>query len=168
MRPTLPEPPGIPPGARVPGAGLDLVDAAMLADQLGVPGTVFAERAFTARERRESRRRCRDTGSAEAEHLAARWAAKEAFVKAWSQAVALGARAMGEPGGPLIAPEDLDWRQIEMVTDRWGRPSLLLSGQVAQAVEDSLGTGSAQAASWPVSVTHEAGWAAAIVLFQRP
>lgn len=168
MRPALPEPPGIPPGACVPGAGLDLVDAAMLADQLDVPGTVFAERAFSARERREARRRCQDTGSSQAEHLAARWAAKEAFVKAWSQALARRARAAGAPGGPVIAAEELDWQQIEMVTDRWGRPRLHLSGQVAQAVEDSLGPGSAQAECWPVSVTHETGWAAAIVLFQHP
>ena len=53
--------PALPPlpdcGARVLGVGLDLVHVPGVVEQLAVPGTVFAERAFTARERREARRR---------------------------------------------------------------------------------------------------------------
>ncbi|WP_291455980.1 4'-phosphopantetheinyl transferase superfamily protein, partial [Actinomyces sp. oral taxon 448] len=100
------------------GDDLDLVHVIGIAEQLAVPGTVFAERVFSARERREARRRSAATGSDEAEHLAARWAAKEAFVKAWSQA--LGVRA-GRPVAPVVGSDDVDWREVEVVTDRWGR-----------------------------------------------
>lgn len=37
--------------------------------------------------------------------------------------------------------EDVDWREIEVVTDRWGRPSLRLSGTIAHAVGRGLGGG---------------------------
>ena len=157
-RPRLPEGPA---GHGAAGVGLDLVHVPGLAEQVTRPGTVFAERVFTARERREARRRSQDTGSTEAEHLAARWAAKEAFIKAWSQA--LNTRA-GGASAPVIVPDDVAWSDIEVVTDRWGRPSLRLRGAIARAVETSLGEGSGRPGAWPVSLTHDGDWAAAIVL----
>ena len=157
-RPRLPEGPA---GHGAAGVGLDLVHVPGLVEQVTRPGTVFAERVFTARERREARRRSEDTGSTEAEHLAARWAAKEAFVKAWSQA--LGARA-GRPVAPVVGSDDVDWREVEVVTDRWGRPFLRVSGVLAREVETSLGRGASGPERWPVSLTHDGGWAAAVVL----
>src|SRR6478735_2531322 len=62
------------------GVGLDVVDVAGFADQLGRPGTRFANSSFTSKERAEAG----DAGSGQ--RLAARWAAKEAFLKAWSSA----------------------------------------------------------------------------------
>lgn len=158
-----PQLPPVPPGQGEPptGAGLDLVSVPAFAHQLTIPGTVFAERAFTPRELREAVRRSDATGSLQAEHLAARWAAKEAFIKAWSQAVN---QVVGTAVAPLIEPELLDWQQIEVVSDRWGRPGLYLSGQVAAAVAASLGPDAADGARWLVSLTHDGGWAAAIVL----
>ncbi len=161
--PQTPPVPAVPPGRA--GVGLDLVHVPTLAHQLTIPGTVFAERAFTARELREAVRRSDATGSLQAEHLAARWAAKEAFIKAWSQATSTLA---GGPVPPVIAPEAVDWRQIEVVTDRWGRPALRLSGEVARAVASSLGQADAAGARWPVSLTHDGSWAAAIVLAPEP
>ena len=157
--------PALPPlpdcGARVLGVGLDLVHVPGVVEQLAVPGTVFAERAFTARERREARRRAESTHSAEVEHLAARWAAKEAFIKAWST----GANAhAGHALPPALAPDDVDWRDIEIVTDRWGRPSLRFAGVIAGALGMSLGEGARRSGLWPVSLTHDATWAAAVVL----
>ncbi|MCL3778171.1 MULTISPECIES: holo-ACP synthase [unclassified Actinomyces] len=161
--PRLPEAP-VPPDSCVLGVGTDLVHVPAFAHQLTIPGTVFAERAFTARELREARRRSDATGSLQAEHLAARWAAKESLVKAWSQAAnALAERAVP----PALAPERLDWRQIEVIGDRWGRPELRLTGEVAAAVEEGLGRGTATAGRWPVSLTHDGDWAAAIVLCTR-
>ena len=159
--PRLPGFPATPAGSRVLGVGLDLVHVIGIAEQLAAPGTVFAERVFSARERREARRRSAATGSDEAEHLAARWAAKEAFVKAWSQA--LGARA-GRPVAPVVGSDDVDWREVEVVTDRWGRPFLRVSGVLAREVETSLGRGASGPERWPVSLTHDGGWAAAVVL----
>ncbi|WP_194948107.1 holo-ACP synthase [Actinomyces trachealis] len=158
--PHLPEVPAA-DGARVLGVGMDLVHVPGLAHQLTIPGTVFAERAFTPRELREAVRRSDATGSLQAEHLAARWAVKEAFIKAWSQAVN---QMAGTAVAPLIAPELVDWQQIEVVSDRWGRPGLHLIGQVATAVAASLGPEAADGARWLVSLTHDGGWAAAIVL----
>ncbi|SUU04825.1 Holo-[acyl-carrier-protein] synthase [Actinomyces denticolens] len=147
--------------------GMDLVHVPGLAHQLTIPGTVFAERAFTARELREAQRRADRTGALAAEPLAARWAAKESFIKAWSQALVVRARQDRGSGGsaPVIAPESVDWREIELVSDRWGRPSLNLTGAIADAVEFSLGAGVASAGHWPVSLTHDGDWAAAIVLW---
>ena len=82
-------------------------------------------------------------------------------MKAWS--AALTTRA-GEASAPVIVPDDVDWSDIEVVTDRWGRPSLRLRGAIARAVETSLGEGSGRPGAWPVSLTHDGDWAAAIVL----
>ena len=144
-RPRLPEGPA---GHGAAGVGLDLVHVPGLVEQVTRPGTVFAERVFTARERREARRRSEDTGSTEAEHLAARWAAKEAFIKAWSQA--LNTRA-GGAYAPGLGTRDGDGADMAVVTDPW-------------AVETSLGEGSGRPGAWPVSLTHDGDWAAAIVL----
>lgn len=160
---SAPRPPEVPTadGARVLGVGMDLVHVPAFAHQLTIPGTVFAERAFTARELREVRRRADESGSLQAEHLAARWAAKEALVKAWSQAANTLA---GSAVPPALAPDSLDWREIEVVSDRWGRPGLRLTGRVATAVGLSLGAGQADEVCWPVSLSHDGDWAAAVVL----
>ncbi|SHE26125.1 holo-ACP synthase AcpS [Actinomyces glycerinitolerans] len=161
VEPRLPDVPERQNG-EILGVGVDLVHISGLAEQLHQPGTVFAERAFTARERRDAARRADVTGSAQAEHLAGRWAAKEAFIKAWSQAVNASA---GRAVPPQLSPEAVDWREIELITDRWGRPSLRLTGAVAVAVTDSLGDGAAGPQHWPVSLTHDGDWAAAVVLY---
>ena len=157
--------PALPPlpdcGARVLAVGLDLVHVPGVVEQLAVPGSSFAEQAFTARERREARRRAEERRSHEAEHLAARWAAKEAFVKAWSMAVNA---VTGRTFPPILTLEKVDWRDIEVVTDRWGRPSVRLGGTIAEAGEASQGEGARSTGLWPVSLTHDGDWAAAIVL----
>ena len=70
--PQLPEMPRTPPGATVLTVGTDLVHVPDFETQLNQPGTVFAQRAFTARELREARRRAQEKGSSPAQHLAAR------------------------------------------------------------------------------------------------
>ena len=159
--PQFPDMPKTSAGATVLAVGTDLVHIPDFETQLDQPGTVFAQQAFTARELRDTHRRAQEKGSRPAQHLAARWAAKEAFIKAWSQA--LNTRA-GGASAPVIVPDDVDWSDIEVVTDRWGRPSLRLRGAIARAVETSLGEGSGRPGAWPVSLTHDGDWAAAIVL----
>ena len=165
--PQLPDIPRTSSGATVLTVGTDLVHVPGFSAQLDQPGTVFAQRTFTARELREARRRSQERGSSPAQHLAARWAAKESFIKAWSQAHVLRARSRGMSTSPVILAEDVDWREIEVVTDRWGRPSLRLSGTVAQAVEHSLGEEVSTPGCWPVSLSHDGDYAAAIVLHVR-
>jgi holo-[acyl-carrier protein] synthase len=126
--------------------GLDLVGVESFAEQLGSVGSAFAERTFTVGELRAA-----GGHSGAAQHLAGRYAAKEAFVKAFS-----GAR----PGRAPAIP-DMDWRQVEVVPDAWGRPTLVLHGELAAAVRATLGEVVVH-----LSITHEPAMAAAVVIVE--
>lgn len=130
----------------VHAVGIDLVAVDAFADQLGSVGSAFAERTFTAGELRAA-----GGHSGAAQHLAGRFAAKEAFVKAFS-----GAR----PGRAPVLP-DMDWRDVEVLLDGWGRPTLALHGALAAAVRDTLGE-----IALHVSITHEPSMAAAVVVLE--
>ena len=108
----------------VAGVGVDVVSVSAFADQLAQPGTRFA-RSFTAGERRAAGSRGRSAAQ-EAQGLAARWAAKEAVVKAWSST------CFGHP--EVIDPEHVDLREIEVRTDAWGRPAVRLHGAIADSM----------------------------------
>jgi len=130
------------------GVGLDLVDVEGFGEQLAVPGTRFELRAFSAGERAE-------VGSehpSRVRRLAARFAAKEAFVKAWSSS-----RFGWSPTLPAW-----DLAEVEVVTDPYGRPSVRLSGAVHDAVHAQLGD------TWSVhvSLTHDGPMAAAVVVLE--
>ena len=103
---------------RAVGVGVDVVGITAFAAQLEEPGTRFA-RVFTPAERRTAR--------GEAQRLAARWAAKEAVVKAWSST------RFGRP--EVIDPDHVDLREIEVRTDAWGRPAIRLHGEVARGMD---------------------------------
>lgn len=75
----------------------------------------FAERVFTVAEREY----CESKGKAAAQSYAARFAAKEAFLKA----LKTGWRGK------------LAWHDIEVVLDEMGAPSLDLSGEALNLVE---------------------------------
>jgi holo-[acyl-carrier protein] synthase len=111
------------PGTLVGNAavGVDVVGITAFAEQLDEPGTRFS-RSFTPGERRAA-------GAGQgglAQHLAARWAAKEAVVKAWSST------CFGHP--EVIDPAYVDLREIEVRTDAWGRPAIRLHGAIAHAM----------------------------------
>ena len=110
------------------GVGVDLVDISGFEEQLASPGTTFGA-AFTTQERLTSKLRAEVSGSV-ASHLAGRWAAKEAFVKAWSAAL-IGV-------APPIAPEDMAWPAVEVRADTWGRPLLHIHQPLASQVAESL------------------------------
>ena len=124
------------------GVGIDLVSIPDFAEQVDQPGTVFAE-TFTPGERRDAA----DKSSSAARHLAARWAAKEAVIKAWS-----GSRFSKRP----VLPEDIH-RDIEVVTDMWGRPKVRLSGDIAEHLKDI---------TIHVSLTHDGDTAAAVAILE--
>lgn len=100
-----------------PSVGIDLVHIAGFREQLARPGSTF-ERVFSAQELRVAA-----TKPDRALHLAGRWAAKEAFIKAWSQSL------YGRP--PLMGPDAVDFSEIEVIPDRWGRVALRVRGEVA-------------------------------------
>ena len=132
----------------IAGVGTDVVAIAGFAAQLADPASRFEDATFTALERRTAN--SRPSGDPTA-HLAARFAAKEAFIKAWS-----GAR-YGQT--PQLAAVDM--REIEVVNDAFGRPSLRLAGGVARAVADCY-----PAHRIHLSVSHDGPIATAFVVLE--
>ena len=124
------------------GVGIDVVSIPAFAEQIDQPGTVFAG-TFTPGERRDAA----DKSSVAARHLAARWAAKEAVIKAWSSS-----RFAQRP----VLPEAIH-RDIEVITDMWGRPKVRLTGAVAKHLED---------VTVHVSLTHDGDTAAAVAILE--
>lgn len=128
------------------GIGVDVVHLPAFRDQLADRASHFVDRTFTAEERATA-----EAGRDPARHLGTRFAAKEAFIKAWS-----GAR-FGEP--PALPGADLS--EVEVVKDAWGRPALRLHGAVARAVAE-LGPTRAR-----LSLSHDGPMAIAMVTLSR-
>ncbi|MGD7001951.1 holo-ACP synthase [Corynebacterium halotolerans] len=125
--------------------GVDLVHVPAFAEQLRRPGSTF-ETVFSAVELRVA------AGKPDRnDHLAGRWAAKEAFIKAWSQAM------FGRP--PVITPEQVRWHEIEVHADRWGRVAVEPTGQVAAALRESVGQ-----PHLALSISHDGDYATATCL----
>jgi holo-[acyl-carrier protein] synthase len=117
------------------GVGTDLVDVDRFRRAITrTPGLI--DRVFTDGEQRYARTR-RDP----AEALAARFAAKEAVMKAL--AVGIGA---------------FSWRDVEVVRGAGGAPSLALSGDAGR-LAGGRGVG-----AWLVSLTHTATVAGAVAI----
>ena len=145
------------------GLGVDLVSLPEFAAQVREPGSAFLAGVLTPREARRVRARAAATsgtqpGSARFEEAVARhagglWAAKEAFIKAWSCAL------FGSP--PRIGADDVDWPEVEVIHDEWNRPALALHGDIAAACEESLGALSTWSAL--VSISHDGEYAIAQV-----
>jgi holo-[acyl-carrier protein] synthase len=121
------------------GLGVDLVPVARVAAILARPwGERFERRIFTEDERRY----CRGRGDP-AQHYAARFAAKEAALKA------------------LGVPEGLSWHELEVRADAAaGAPRLALAGAAAAA---AAGKGAGRT---HLSLTHAGGMAAAVVILE--
>lgn len=119
--------------------GLDLVEVSTVVESLrGAHRDRYLQRVYTDREVDA----CRGlSGRIEPERLAARFAAKEAAIKAL-------------PG----AGEEVRLTQIEVVQDESGSVALQLSGRAAELLGESGGSEIA------VSLTHEGGFAAATVI----
>lgn len=128
----------------VVGTGVDVVHIPGFAEQWRMPGTTF-NRVFTAGERADCGGGITDPQVAS---LAARWAAKEALIKAWSESVW---------GTAPVAGEEIH-HLIEVIRDAWGRPRLSLHGEVREALSD------AQAF---VSLSHDGDHATAFVTLER-
>lgn len=126
------------------GVGIDLVSIPGFAEQLAQPGTTFTD-AFTVGERRDSAAGAGD----ETRSLAARWAAKEAVIKAWS--VSRFSRS------PVL--DEHVHRDIEVITDAWGRPSIRFGGEVAAHLAGL---------TVHISLTHDGDTAAAVAVLEGP
>ena len=119
--------------------GLDLVEVSTVAESLrGAHREHYLERVYTDREVATC---TGPSGEVEPQRLAARFAAKEAALKAL-------------PG----AGEGVPLTQIEVVEDPAGGVTLALAGRAAELFDAS---GAAEIA---LSLTHEGGFAAATVV----
>lgn len=112
--------------------GVDLIEVARIRRALTRHPSRFLARHYTERERREC--------GHDPARLATRWAAKEAAVKALRTGI-----------GPV------GWRDVEVLCDAAGAPSLHLHGRAAAvAIKHGLDT-------WSVSLSHTADHAVAVV-----
>jgi holo-[acyl-carrier protein] synthase len=122
-------------GAAPLRVGLDLVQVSRIQESLDRFGERFLHRLFSEGEIAYARAQ-----SAPAEHFAARFAAKEAAIKAF---------ALSEAGA--------GWRDIEVQRAADGAPTLALHGRAAEAAARLGVTGVA------LSLSHDGGYAAAVV-----
>ena len=120
---------------QVLGHGIDLVDVARVAGLIGRHGERFVGRCFTADEVGYAHRR----PAKRAEHLAARFAAKEAVLKA------LGTGRRG----------DVAWTDVGVTRDPLGKPGVRLTHAAAD-LADAAGV-----MAWELSLTHTSTQASA-------
>jgi holo-[acyl-carrier protein] synthase len=117
--------------------GIDLVAAATIAEGVEAHGDRYLRRIYRDTEVAD----CRRSGELDLERLAARFAAKEAAIKALA---------------PLDDP--IPWLDIEVRTLPNGAAELLIHGRAATFARDAGITGLA------LSFTHERGVGAAVVV----
>jgi holo-[acyl-carrier protein] synthase len=125
----------LPYGLRL-ALGVDTVDVDSIRSSLTLFGSRFENRLFTSGELSDARA----VNGGYAERLAARFAAKEAAIKAFD-----------------LAHVGVDWRQIEVKRACDGRPSLYLHGKVARLLS-AMGAFGVE-----VSLSHDGAQACAVV-----
>src|SRR2546428_13062295 len=104
---------------QVRGVGIDIVEVRRIEQALDRWGDAFVTRIFTTAEDERAK-----PPHARSARLAARFAAKEAVMKA----LGLGWRAMG-------------WREIEILNDPLGKPTVTLRGGAQRAAgRQGIGT----------------------------
>lgn len=133
----------------IAGLGHDIVCVQQFAQQMR--DTAGWRKLFSTRELRQCALRAEVKNDDESLHVAARWAGKEAVIKAWSE-------ALSACGGEY--PYTLDntpWNEIEIIDDSHGCPSVQLSASVEEKLTKSLVKFSAKdsVVRWHVSLTHD-------------
>ena len=122
------------------GIGSDLIAVARIRRSIETFGQRFVSRVFTEGEQSYA-----STKANSAERFAARFAAKEAGMKA----IGTGWR------------RGITWRDFEVINQRSGKPTLRLTG-IAESVARQLG-----AKSIHISLTHTAETAFAVVILEN-
>lgn len=117
------------------GLGLDLCEIDRIEEMVQRWGARFTERVFTEDERAYAMSKAR-----RAQHLAARFAVKEATLKA------------------LCVPAGLSWKEMNVLGGGKSAPRLELSGEARRAA-DRLGV-----ESFHITISHAANMAVAVVV----
>ena len=136
------------------GLGHDVVDVAAFAEQLGQPGS-HMRALFSVREVRQAADRTRQKNDGEAVHLAAKWAGKEAFLKAWCDFL--------ESAPFPFTLDNFPWREIEILDDSRGVPHVSLSGDASPAFQTDY---SGSIPDVHISLSHDGPVASAVVMIQ--
>jgi holo-[acyl-carrier protein] synthase len=123
------------------GHGIDIVETARIRQMVDEHGQHFLDRCFTPLEQAY----CDRGAKRRFEHMAGRFAAKEAVLKA------LGT---GWRGG-------IAWTDIEVQTDPAGRPLVVLSGQCQRLAREAGIT------HWHLSISHIQTHATASAIAER-
>jgi holo-[acyl-carrier protein] synthase len=121
------------------GIGTDIVATSRFQRFMDEGNAAILERLFTLSERDACRKR-KDSASC----LAARFAAKEAFLKA----LGTGLR------------DGISWQDMEITNDALGKPMLILSGKANELYKDNNLTGI------HLSLSHDSGHAVAMVVLE--
>ena len=149
------------------GLGHDVVDVAAFAEQLSEPGSRMRS-LFSVREVRQAADRARLKNDDEAVHLSAKWAGKEAFLKAWCAAISRHAKDGAEVAYPYTL-DNFPWVRIEILDDSHGVPRVILSSEVQRKVQQSLGLPLdpvRQSYDISISISHDGPIASAVVMLE--
>lgn len=101
--------------AKILGIGIDIIETARINRLIGTQGESFSLRVFTETEIAY----CENKKN-RAQNYAARFAAKEAFLKALGTGKQLG----------------ISWREIEVYNDDLGKPGIRLSGRTLEIAQE--------------------------------
>ncbi len=100
--------------------GVDIIEVKRLEKAIISTDENFLDRVYT----KEEIQYCNSKGITKYEHYAARFAAKEAVLKAVSSG--------------LNSKYDLDWKDVEILNDKEGRPYVNLKNEIKSKVEIDL------------------------------
>lgn len=129
----------MPTAGAIVGLGVDVVEVDRIEAMLARHRTRFLTRVFTQGEVEHSKGR-----RARAQHLAARFACKEAVMKALGTGLSAG----------------ITWHDVEVVTEASGKPTLVLHG-VAQRISRTQ-----KIKRWTISLSHTRHHAVAVAIAQ--
>ncbi len=124
----------------ISGIGVDIVDIHRLEASMNRYGERFANRVFTSAERTYCTHKANS-----AQHFAARFAGKEAFLKA----AGVGLR------------DGISWQDMEFMNDELGKPNATYCGRLADYMEQQ------QVTQVHVSFSHTADNAVAVIVLER-
>lgn len=157
----------------IAGIGHDLVNVAQFAEQMQDGNGWRA--LFSVRELRQCDLRAQVKNDERALHIAARWAGKEAVIKAWSEALC----TINNPYPYTL--DNMPWASIEILNDSHGCPRIILSSDVHSQLVKSLFSVSSECVDssehidnirWHISLSHDgllddnSAFASAVVMLE--
>lgn len=144
------------------GLGHDVTDIATFSKQLTETGSRIRN-LFSVRELRQAAMSAQAKGDGEAVHLAAKWAGKEAVLKAWCEALSQHA---GQTDAYPYKVDDFPWAELEILDDSHGCPRVQFASALGQRVHCSLGGVAEQDLRFHISLSHDGTIASAVVMVQ--